>query len=101
VGKRKGKRPLVRPRRRRGEILKWIFRKWDVGAWTGSIWFRKGQMAGICECGNEPSGTIKCGEFLDELLKKDSAPRSSVRRNSRLKKSNEMQQYADICLLLN
>ena len=19
-------------------ILSWIFRKWDVGAWTGSIW---------------------------------------------------------------
>ena len=35
-------------------------------------------MAGICECGNEPSGSIKCGEFLDwlktgYLLKKDSA----------------------------
>jgi hypothetical protein len=23
-------------------ILRWIFRKWDVGAWTGSIWLRKG-----------------------------------------------------------
>jgi hypothetical protein len=21
-------------------ILKWIFRKWDVGVWTGSSWFR-------------------------------------------------------------
>jgi hypothetical protein len=21
-------------------ILRWIFRKWDVGAWTGSIWLR-------------------------------------------------------------
>jgi hypothetical protein len=21
-------------------ILKWIFRKWDVRAWTGSIWLR-------------------------------------------------------------
>ena len=35
-------------------------------------------MAGTCECGNEPSGCIKCGEFLDQLktcyLKKDSAP---------------------------
>jgi len=19
-------------------IIRWIFRKWDVGAWTGSIW---------------------------------------------------------------
>jgi len=21
-------------------ILRWIFSKWDVGAWTGSIWLR-------------------------------------------------------------
>ena len=36
-------------------------------------------MAGCCERGNEPSGSIKCGEFLDylktgHLVKKDSAP---------------------------
>jgi hypothetical protein len=24
-----------------------------------------GQVAGSCECGNEPSVSIKCGEFLD------------------------------------
>jgi hypothetical protein len=23
-------------------ILRWIFRKWDVGVWTGSSWFRIG-----------------------------------------------------------
>jgi hypothetical protein len=23
-------------------ILRWIFREWDVGAWTGSIWLRIG-----------------------------------------------------------
>jgi len=23
------------------------------------------QVAGTCECGNEPSGSIKCGEFVD------------------------------------
>jgi len=32
-----------------------------------------------CECGDEPLGSIKCGEFIDwlrtcYLLKKDSAP---------------------------
>ena len=37
------------------------------------------QVADACECGNEPSGSVKCGEFLDELLtsqllRKDSAP---------------------------
>jgi hypothetical protein len=24
-----------------------------------------GQVKGTCECGNEHSGSIKCGEFLD------------------------------------
>jgi hypothetical protein len=24
-----------------------------------------GQVGGTCECGNEPSGSITCGEFLD------------------------------------
>ena len=23
------------------------------------------QVADACECGNEPSGSVKCGEFLD------------------------------------
>ena len=37
------------------------------------------QVVDTCECDNEPSGSIKCGEFLDylkkyQLLKKDSAP---------------------------
>jgi hypothetical protein len=25
----------------------------------------QGQLLGSCECGNEPSGSIKCGEFLE------------------------------------
>jgi hypothetical protein len=31
VGKPEGKRPLGRPRHRWRIILRWIFRKWDVG----------------------------------------------------------------------
>ena len=27
----------------------------------------KGQVAGTCDCGNELSGSIKCGEFLEQL----------------------------------
>jgi len=27
----------------------------------------QGQVAGACECGTEPSGSIKCGEFFDYL----------------------------------
>jgi hypothetical protein len=38
-------------------ILRWIFRKWDVGARAGWIWLRIG--TGV------PSSSIKCGEFLD------------------------------------
>jgi hypothetical protein len=33
-------------------------------------------VAGCCEHGNEPSGSIKGGDF--SLLKKDSAPRSEL-----------------------
>jgi len=44
-------------------ILRWIFRKCDVGASTGSSWFRIGTDGG--EYGNETSGSLKCGEFLD------------------------------------
>jgi hypothetical protein len=27
-------------------ILRWIFRKWDVGVWTGSSWLRIGTGGG-------------------------------------------------------
>jgi len=40
VGKPEGKVPLGRPRSRWEEILRWIFRNWDVGTWTGSNWLR-------------------------------------------------------------
>jgi len=37
-----------------------------VGMWTGLEWPRiERQVADACECGNEPSGSVKCGEFLD------------------------------------
>jgi hypothetical protein len=38
---------------------------WGYGLdWAGSGYI---QVAGTCECGNEPSGSIKRGEFLDWL----------------------------------
>ena len=37
-----GKRPLGIPRRRWRIILRWIFRKWDVGLWPGSMWLTIG-----------------------------------------------------------
>jgi hypothetical protein len=44
-------------------IIKWISKKSYVRMdWVGS---GLRELAGTCECGNEPSEYIKCGEFLD------------------------------------
>jgi hypothetical protein len=42
VGNPEGKRPLKDPAIDGKIVLRWIFRKWDVGVWTGSSWLRKG-----------------------------------------------------------
>ena len=44
-------------------ILSWIFRKW--GHELDRAVSGYGQVAGTCECGNEPSVSIKSGEFVD------------------------------------
>jgi hypothetical protein len=36
-----------------------------MGAWTGMMELGSGKMAISCERGNEPSVSIKFGEFLD------------------------------------
>jgi hypothetical protein len=46
VGKPEGKRPLGRPRRRWGIILRCISRRWDVGIWTVLGWSRIGTGSG-------------------------------------------------------
>ena len=62
VGKPDGKRPLGRPRRRWEDNIKMDLR--EVGG--GGDWMElAGQMVGTCEYGDELSGSIKCGEFLD------------------------------------
>jgi hypothetical protein len=63
VGKPLEKRPMGRPICRREDILRWIFRKWDVGASKELSWLRIETGGG--HFGNELSGYIKCGEFLD------------------------------------
>jgi hypothetical protein len=63
VGKPEGKRPLGRPRHRWQDNIKMHLGMWGHGldqAGSGS-----GQVASVCECANEPSGSIKCEEFLD------------------------------------
>ena len=46
-------------------ILKWIFKRLDRGHRLDRSNSVQGQVAGSCECGNEPSGSIKYAEFLD------------------------------------
>jgi len=46
VGKPEGKRPLEDPGADGKIILRWVFRKWGVEAWTGLIWLRTGRGGG-------------------------------------------------------
>jgi len=65
VGKPVGKRPLGRPRRRWEDNIKMDIQEveWGQGLdGAGSGW---GHVAGTGECGNELSGSLKCGEFID------------------------------------
>jgi hypothetical protein len=65
VGKPEGKRPLGRPRHRWEDNIKMYLQ--EVGEGRGD-WMELAQdrdgWRGTCEYGKEPSGSIKCGEFL-------------------------------------
>jgi hypothetical protein len=45
-------------------IFKRIFGKACAVVWIGFIWLITGKVAGSCEHGNEPSGSIKDGNIL-------------------------------------
>jgi hypothetical protein len=66
VGKSEGRRPLGRPRRRWEDNIEMDLL--EVG-WGGhglnQSGSGQGHVAGSCEYGDEPSGSIKCGEFLE------------------------------------
>jgi hypothetical protein len=59
------KRSLARPSCRCKIININGFQRSRMGAWTSFIWLRTETDGGCCECGNEPSGSIQRGEFLD------------------------------------
>jgi hypothetical protein len=64
--KPEGKSPAGRPKRRWEDNIKMDLQEVEC---RGTDWIELGKdrdcVAGICECGNEPSSFIKCGEFLD------------------------------------
>ena len=66
MGKSEGKRPPGRPRHRWEDNIKMHLhevRCWGHGLDRSDSGY--GEVAGTCECGNEPSGSIKCGVFRD------------------------------------
>ena len=65
VRKPEGKRPLGRPKRSWKDNIKMDLQEMGCEVGTGSSWLSIGTGGGHCECGNEPSGSMKCGEFLD------------------------------------
>ena len=62
VGKPEGRRPPGRPRRRWVDNIKMDLQEVECGYMD---WIGLAQVADACESGNEPSGSVKCGEFLD------------------------------------
>jgi len=65
VGKPEGRRPLGSLRRRWADNIGTDLQ--EVGC-VYMDWIRLAQnrqVAEASECGNEPSGSVKCGEFLD------------------------------------
>jgi len=66
IRKPEGRRPLGRPRRRWEDYIKMDVQKRGVGGLgLDCSDSREGQVVGACECSNEPSNSIKSGEFLD------------------------------------
>jgi len=69
VEKSEGKSLLGRSRRRREDNIKMDIQEVGCGSMDWSdCGSGEGQVAGTYECGNELSGSIKSGEFLDWLI---------------------------------
>jgi hypothetical protein len=66
VWKPEGKRPLERPSRGWEDNIKADLRQWDVGC---MIWIERAEVRdmwrALVNAVIEPSGSLKCGEFLD------------------------------------
>jgi hypothetical protein len=66
VGKPEGRRPLGRRKHRWEDSIKLDLQEVGCG---GMDWIELAQhgdkVAGTCDCGNEPSVSVKCGELFD------------------------------------
>ena len=60
--KQEGRRPLGRPRPIWVDNIRMALQEVGCGYMD---WFALVRIETACKCGNEPSGSVKCGEFLD------------------------------------
>jgi hypothetical protein len=65
VGKREGRRPLGRARHGWEDNIKMDLQDVGWGHGLDVSGSEQGQVVGSCKHGNEPSGSIKCMEFLE------------------------------------
>jgi hypothetical protein len=65
VGKLEGKRPLGRRRLIWEDNIKMDLQEVECGDMDWIELAENGDVASTCECGNEPSGSVKSGVFLD------------------------------------
>ena len=61
-GNSEGRRPPGRPRHRWEDNIKMDLQEVGCGDMD---WIHVAQYSDTCDCGNNPSGSIKCGEFVD------------------------------------
>jgi hypothetical protein len=61
VGKPEGKRPLGIPSRRWEDWIRMELREIGLGCGLDSTSSGQGPVAGFCECGDEPSGSLPRG----------------------------------------
>jgi hypothetical protein len=64
VGKPEGKRPLGRPRRRWEDGIRMDLRETGLGSVDRIRLAQYGPVAGCCECGDEPSGSLTYRKIL-------------------------------------
>jgi len=65
IGKPEGKREFGRPRLRQEDNIKVVLKAVCWGYGLDRSGSGEGQVAVSCECGNGPSGSRKCGTYLD------------------------------------
>ena len=65
LGKLEGRKPLGRPRRRWEDNVKMDLQEVGWGHGLDRSGSEEGQVSCCCECGNETSGSKKCGECLE------------------------------------